>query len=128
MRSYPSERYERGTDHRTYSAAGYSAIEQDYSPVYSTLGRGHLGAYQRGCPAHLRRLSYQYHNKYRMRRPRKRSNSTIPSPCCQLCELNDDDICVGCGRTFDEIRDWLAMDDEERLAVLSRLTINKNSL
>lgn len=25
------------------------------------------------------------------------------SPCVGLCTLDDDDVCIGCGRTLDEI-------------------------
>jgi hypothetical protein len=40
------------------------------------------------------------------------------SPCCQVCRLDRDDVCIGCGRTAREIRDWLVMDRDQRWAVL----------
>ncbi|MEY4765097.1 MAG: hypothetical protein RI907_1770 [Pseudomonadota bacterium] len=48
--------------------------------------------------------------------------STLPvaSPCVRLCTLNDDDVCVGCGRTLDDIKAWQAMPDPERQACVSR--------
>ena len=41
------------------------------------------------------------------------------SPCIALCRLNDKDICEGCYRTAEEIRDWSYLDSEQRMAVLS---------
>lgn len=34
-------------------------------------------------------------------------------------------ICVGCGRTKDEICMWMQMDDEERLSIMRRLGYGK---
>jgi len=46
--------------------------------------------------------------------------SPTTSPCVRLCTLNDDDTCVGCGRTLDDIRQWSTMSDEARAACVSR--------
>lgn len=34
-------------------------------------------------------------------------------------------ICVGCGRTKDEICMWMKMDDDERLSIMRRLGYGK---
>ncbi len=47
-------------------------------------------------------------------------NDTIPSPCISICALNEDDVCVGCYRTAKEIREWMLMDDDEKLDVLAK--------
>jgi predicted Fe-S protein YdhL (DUF1289 family) len=39
------------------------------------------------------------------------------SPCTQVCELDDYDICTGCHRTRDEIARWTQMNDAERSRV-----------
>ncbi|UTW45304.1 DUF1289 domain-containing protein [bacterium SCSIO 12696] len=44
----------------------------------------------------------------------------INSPCISICALDDDDVCVGCYRTADEIRGWMAMDNVERKEVLKK--------
>ncbi|AWT11105.1 MULTISPECIES: DUF1289 domain-containing protein [Stutzerimonas] len=44
----------------------------------------------------------------------------VASPCVSLCALDDDDLCVGCQRSSDEIRRWGLMDNEERRQVLRR--------
>jgi predicted Fe-S protein YdhL (DUF1289 family) len=43
-----------------------------------------------------------------------------PSPCVRLCTLNDDDVCIGCGRTLDDIKGWMAMPDEAKRACVQR--------
>ncbi|MEM9209272.1 MAG: DUF1289 domain-containing protein [Pseudomonadota bacterium] len=43
------------------------------------------------------------------------------SPCVQICALDDNDVCVGCGRTVVEIAGWAGMSAAEREAVMRRL-------
>ncbi len=45
----------------------------------------------------------------------------VASPCVQTCTLNIDDICIGCGRTIDEIAAWGSMSVAARRAVLATL-------
>jgi uncharacterized protein len=42
----------------------------------------------------------------------------VPSPCVRLCTLDDADVCLGCFRSLDEIRDWTQLDSAARRAVL----------
>ena len=44
----------------------------------------------------------------------------IPSPCVRLCTLDDADVCVGCGRTLDDIRMWTKMAEPEKAACVDR--------
>ncbi len=44
----------------------------------------------------------------------------IKSPCVKICTL-EDGVCIGCGRTQDEIRDWVIMTDEQRKKIMERL-------
>ena len=30
------------------------------------------------------------------------------TPCIKICKIKED-ICIGCGRTLDQIRDWLSL-------------------
>jgi predicted Fe-S protein YdhL (DUF1289 family) len=46
--------------------------------------------------------------------------SSIESPCISICRY-EDEVCVGCGRTVNEVVGWYDMTDDEKLAVLSRL-------
>ncbi|MCP8938057.1 DUF1289 domain-containing protein [Alsobacter sp. SYSU M60028] len=43
----------------------------------------------------------------------------VASPCVRVCAIDvDTGLCIGCGRTRDEISSWPALTDPERLAVL----------
>ncbi|MDG9783817.1 DUF1289 domain-containing protein [Metapseudomonas otitidis] len=44
----------------------------------------------------------------------------VPSPCVHVCALDDDDTCLGCQRSIDEISRWGRMDNTERREVLAR--------
>ncbi|NLR73758.1 DUF1289 domain-containing protein [Leeia aquatica] len=44
------------------------------------------------------------------------------SPCVALCSTAlGDEVCVGCGRTFQEVAQWVAMDATAREQVWQRL-------
>jgi predicted Fe-S protein YdhL (DUF1289 family) len=42
---------------------------------------------------------------------------TVESPCVNICRLNSERFCVGCGRTGEEIAQWLAASESQRLAI-----------
>ena len=44
----------------------------------------------------------------------------IKSPCVKICSLQDG-VCIGCGRTQDEIREWVIMTDNQREEIMERL-------
>lgn len=46
------------------------------------------------------------------------------TPCMSICKIVEG-ICVGCGRTKDEICMWMQMDDEERISIMRRLGYGK---
>lgn len=43
------------------------------------------------------------------------------SPCVSLCKLDDDGVCLGCGRSRQEIKGWKTMDDVQRHDINMRL-------
>lgn len=43
----------------------------------------------------------------------------IESPCVSICQLKGD-LCIGCGRTMDEIRTWKTMKRPEKMKTLKR--------
>ena len=49
---------------------------------------------------------------------------SVDSPCIKVCRLADG-VCVGCGRTLDEITRWSRMEDDERAAVVARVEEEK---
>ncbi|WP_248745224.1 DUF1289 domain-containing protein [Pseudomonas sp. MWU12-2037] len=44
----------------------------------------------------------------------------VASPCVSVCALDEQDICIGCQRTVEEITRWSRMDNSERREVLGR--------
>lgn len=42
------------------------------------------------------------------------------SPCIRHCCLDLRDVCVGCGRSIDEITGWQRSSDDEKRAILAR--------
>lgn len=45
---------------------------------------------------------------------------TVASPCISVCLLDNDDVCVGCYRTADEITEWMTGDNQSRRDILAR--------
>jgi len=43
---------------------------------------------------------------------------TIKSPCIRNCCLDKYDVCIGCGRTFEEIISWGDALDAEKIIIL----------
>ncbi|WP_229837607.1 DUF1289 domain-containing protein [Cellvibrio zantedeschiae] len=55
----------------------------------------------------------------RLRAPMSPPGSKIiDSPCVRNCCLNDDDICLGCGRSLQEITRWSTSTDAGKEAIL----------
>ena len=46
------------------------------------------------------------------------------SPCVSICKV-EDNLCIGCGRTLDEIASWTTMTREQRQEVLERIERDK---
>jgi predicted Fe-S protein YdhL (DUF1289 family) len=44
--------------------------------------------------------------------------SEVSSPCVRNCCLDEDDVCLGCFRTIEEIMRWGGIDDEEKHKIL----------
>lgn len=48
--------------------------------------------------------------------------TAISSPCVKLCQLDPvTRLCLGCGRSLDEIGRWSSLSEVERLAIMARL-------
>ncbi|MFC4314962.1 DUF1289 domain-containing protein [Steroidobacter flavus] len=44
----------------------------------------------------------------------------VASPCIKVCVLDARQVCVGCGRTIDEIAQWSRLTEEQRREVVDR--------
>ena len=42
----------------------------------------------------------------------------MQSPCVRNCCLDENDVCLGCGRTLEDILRWRSATDEERESML----------
>lgn len=51
----------------------------------------------------------------------------VRSPCVSVCALDENDICVGCHRSGDEILRWTQMTNEERREVLAKVADREKS-
>ncbi len=45
----------------------------------------------------------------------------MKSPCKRICKLDNEKICIGCGRSWEEIRDWMFYTNSERDVVMERV-------
>ncbi|NCF10975.1 MAG: DUF1289 domain-containing protein [Gammaproteobacteria bacterium] len=53
--------------------------------------------------------------------PTERVVAPVDSPCIKVCVLDDQQVCIGCKRTLDEIVAWGSLSDDARMNVLERL-------
>lgn len=47
--------------------------------------------------------------------------NNMKTPCKRICVIVDNKICEGCGRTWDELRDWTFYTDKQRDEIMERL-------
>ena len=52
----------------------------------------------------------------------------MASPCIDICELDDDNICVGCYRSIEEIVDWGMLDNAEKSVIIELANKRKKLL
>jgi predicted Fe-S protein YdhL (DUF1289 family) len=50
------------------------------------------------------------------------------SPCLSICTLSDDNVCMGCKRTLDEIRSWAQLGPAEQWALVEQLPGRRDRL
>jgi predicted Fe-S protein YdhL (DUF1289 family) len=50
------------------------------------------------------------------------SATSISSPCNRICVVHPTArMCIGCGRSLDEIARWIALPETERTAIMAQL-------
>ncbi len=49
------------------------------------------------------------------------SNDDVRSPCVSICALDEEDVCVGCYRSGEEISRWSQMGCDEKRQVMQRV-------
>lgn len=51
----------------------------------------------------------------------------INSPCVRNCCLNEDNICLGCFRSIDEICQWSAATEQQKKAIIGLASARKHA-
>jgi len=46
--------------------------------------------------------------------------TAVQSPCINICDLDDDSICLGCYRAIEEIAGWGMLDNSEKLEIIEK--------
>ncbi|MBW3696836.1 DUF1289 domain-containing protein [Vibrio sp. T187] len=54
-------------------------------------------------------------------------SKSVPNPCIRNCCLDDNDVCLGCFRTYDEILVWNASTIVEKEKILQRCAARRVS-
>ena len=55
-------------------------------------------------------------------------DTTPDTPCIAICSTSQgDDLCKGCGRTFDEVQFWLSFTPAEKRGVWRRITLEHSA-
>ena len=49
----------------------------------------------------------------------------IPSPCINICALDDKDICTGCFRSGEEITQWGRLESTGKKAILEKVAVRE---
>jgi predicted Fe-S protein YdhL (DUF1289 family) len=53
----------------------------------------------------------------------------LDTPCVNICLLDaKTGLCLGCGRSLDEIAGWASMSDSDRRAIMAELPLRKQRL
>jgi predicted Fe-S protein YdhL (DUF1289 family) len=51
----------------------------------------------------------------------------ISSPCTKICTIDPrSKLCLGCGRTLDEIGQWASLPEPERLRIMTELPARRS--
>lgn len=50
---------------------------------------------------------------------------TVKSPCNKICTLDSNNICIGCGRTIEEITSWGTLTNKQAQQIINRLNNSK---
>lgn len=51
----------------------------------------------------------------------------IKTPCRNICKLNDDKICIGCGRDLSQIKNWIHYNNKEQEKIIEQIRKKKIS-
>jgi predicted Fe-S protein YdhL (DUF1289 family) len=52
----------------------------------------------------------------------------VTSPCNNICQLNDNKVCIGCFRTINEIANWTKYTDREKKNIIEQIEKRKDEI
>lgn len=52
-------------------------------------------------------------------------DEAIPSPCIRACTLDEQDICLGCHRSLEEIIEWSQANAPRKQAILRAAAVRR---
>jgi predicted Fe-S protein YdhL (DUF1289 family) len=52
--------------------------------------------------------------------------SEVKNPCINICRTGSDGFCLGCKRSLEEIGDWSNYSNEQKSAVLEKISQRRN--
>jgi len=50
----------------------------------------------------------------------------VKSPCIEVCQYDDNEICIGCKRTRKEAKSWWRLTDLEKQEVLEKIKTRRS--
>ncbi len=50
----------------------------------------------------------------------------VKNPCIEVCQYDDNEICIGCKRTRKEAKSWWRLTDQEKLEVLEKIKTRRS--
>ena len=53
--------------------------------------------------------------------------STVEKPCIRNCCLNEEDVCLGCFRTYDDMLVWRSLSYDEKVRLLEKAKERKKA-
>ena len=59
--------------------------------------------------------------RFHTQMPSSERSQPIVSPCQNVCKI-EDNKCIGCHRTLEQISNWTKMSDEERKKIMLAVT------
>ena len=69
----------------------------------------------------------RYHQDMSLQKDKLNMRKKIKSPCIDVCKLKND-VCVGCGRTSYQIRNWSKFRSNKRDHIIQQLKSKHYSL
>ena len=51
----------------------------------------------------------------------------VKSPCTAICQVNTEQVCIGCYRTLDEIQRWSTCSSQDKHNIIAAANLRKKS-